>query len=173
MAILYRSKIKCIYGNFEKQDRNVAEEADEEEGEEDQGAEGEISTLVAIAGYNSKLQSQLTTVERYLVNADFMTNLYRDELSEAQALQAMNLSAAISTATLPILVGPTHASFMTEANVFVDMLRMQAGLGLTDADRARSECPKCNKDVDQLRYHAAFCPTSTILVATSMMTVVN
>ena len=70
----------------------------------------------------------------------------------------MNLSAATSTATLPILVRPTHASFMTEADVFVDM--MQAGLGLTDADRARSEYPKRNKDVDRLGYHAAFCPST-------------
>ena len=89
-----------------------------------------------------------------------MTNLYKDESSEAQAIQAMNLSAATSTATLPILVRPTHVSFMTEADVFVDMLRMQAGLGLTDADRAKSECPKCNKDVDRLGYHAAFCPST-------------
>ena len=140
---------KGLLGNFQpkdddkKEDRNVVEEAVDEE--EDQVSEGEISTLVAIAGNNSKLQSQLTTVERYLVNADFMTNLYKDESSEAQAIQAMNLSAATSTATLPILVRPTHVSFMTEADVFVDMLRMQAGLGLTDADRASPNVPNATR----------------------------
>ena len=61
----------------------------------------EISTRVAIAGNNSKLQSQLTTVERYVVNADVMTNVYTDESYEAQALQDMDLSAATSTARCP------------------------------------------------------------------------
>ena len=65
----------------------MAEEADAEEEQEEQGAEGEISKRAAIAGTNSKLQSQLTTVDRYVVNADVMTNVYTDESSEAQALQ--------------------------------------------------------------------------------------
>ena len=73
--------------------------------------------------------------------------MYGDESSEAQALQALNLSAATSTATLPLMVRPTHESYMTEADVFVDLVRMQAALPLIDADMAVAECGKCNKAV--------------------------
>ena len=50
---------------------------------------------------------------------------------------------------LPIMVRSTNVSFMTDSDVFVDLLRMQAGLALTDADRAVNECNKCNKEVDR------------------------
>ena len=45
---------------------------------------------------------------------------------------------------------------------------MQAGLGLTDADRARSECPKGYKDVESW-IDSDIVPRSVqVLVATSM-----
>ena len=130
--------------------------------EEDAVAEKEdvVPQLFAIAGNNTKLQSQLTTVERFVSNTDLLTSMYGDESPEAQALQALNLSAATSTATLPLMVRPTHESYMTEADVFVDLVRMQAALPLIDADMAVAECGKCNKAVDRLGYHAAFCSST-------------
>ena len=41
---------------------------------------------------------------------------------------------------------PTHVSFTTESDLFVDLLRMQAGLASTDADRTVEECNKYNKE---------------------------
>lgn len=49
---------------------------------------------------------------------------------------------------------------MTESDVFVDLVRMQANLPLLDADMAKAECVKCNKAVDRLGYHATFCPST-------------
>ena len=165
-----RVRQKGLTGNFypkkDEETENANEESVEQDDDtdEDQGgdqeAEVENATLVAIAGNNIKIQSQLTTVERFLINVEITKCFYKDESPEAQVKQAMNLSAATSTATLPIMVRPTHVSFMTESDVFVDLLRMQAGLALTDADRAVDECNKCNKEVDRLGYHAAFCPST-------------
>ena len=146
-------------------DRGEAPEDDDaedaaEDHEMEQAQHMTIPNLVAIAGNNSKLQSQLTTIERFVTNADFTSHLYAYESPEAQALQAMILSAATSTATLPVLVRPTTEAYMTESDVFVDLVRMQANLPLLDADRAKAECVKCNKAVDRLGYHAAFCPST-------------
>ena len=58
------------------------------------------------------------------------------------------------------MVRPTHESYMTEADVFVDLVRMQAALPLIDAVMAVAECGKCNKAVDRLGYHAAFCSST-------------
>ena len=65
----------------------------------------------------------------------------------------MILSAATSTATLPVLVRPTTEAYMTESDMFVDLVRMKPNLPLLDADRAKAECVKCNKAVDRLGYH--------------------
>ena len=119
-----------------------------------------IPNLVAIADNNSKLQSQLTTVERFVTNADFTSHLYAYETPEAQALQAMIFSGVTSTATLPVLVRPTTEAYMTESDMFVDRVRMQANLPLLDADMATAECVKCNKAVTWLGYHAAFFPST-------------
>ena len=76
--------------------------AQDDDTDEDQGGDQEVEvenpTLVAIAGNNIKIQSQLTTVERFLINVEFTKCFYKDELPEAQVKQAMNLSAATSTA---------------------------------------------------------------------------
>ena len=51
--------------------------------------------------------------------------------------------------------GQTDACVVYDGtDVFVDLLRMQAGLALTDANRAVEEC---NKEVDQLGYHGISC----------------
>ena len=61
--------------------------------EEDAVAEKEdvVPKPFAIAGNNTKLQSQLTTVERVVSNTDLLTSMCGDESSEAQALQESKL----------------------------------------------------------------------------------
>ena len=53
-------------------------------------------------GNNTKHKSQLTTVERFVSNNDLLANKYGGVSPEGQALQALNLSAATSAATLPL-----------------------------------------------------------------------
>lgn len=69
----------------------------------------------------------------------------------------MNLAATKSTATLPILVRLTQESYKNESEVFVDVIRMQAALSYTDANRALHESPRCDEEVDRLGYHTVFC----------------
>ena len=114
--------------------------------------------LLLFGDKTNKHQSQLTKVEQFIYGTENVAAIYKSETEEATALQAMHLSGSTATATYPFLVRPTHNSYISEPDIFVDLLRMQAALPLTDADRALSVCAKCNRNVDRRGHHAAFCP---------------
>ena len=76
-----RVRRKGLTGNFypkkdeETENANAEAVAQDDDTDEDQGGDQEVEvenpTLVAIAGNNIKIQSQLTTVERFLINVEF------------------------------------------------------------------------------------------------------
>ena len=94
------------------------------------------------------------------VSVTMLIGPYKSHLEHIICRIKIALEAVSSTATLPLMVRPTHESYMTEADVFVDLVHMQAALPLIDADMAVAECGKCNKAVDRLGYHAAFCSST-------------
>ena len=145
----------CTEENAEKEEeaQGVTEQDPAELGDEE-------TTIVLLAGNRNRLQSQLTTVEFFTQSTAFMVSLYRDRSEEAQALQAIHLSAATPTATYPFLVRPTQIPYIIEPDVLTDLLRMQGRLPLMDVDRARRRWAKCNALYDTRAYHAAFCPST-------------
>ena len=138
------------------------EEEEEEDDEKTEHALDEVIPVLSLSGKSNRLQSQLTTVEHFIYSTGLVATRYLDGSHEATAIQAMHLSAATATATYPMLVRPTHPSYISEPDIIVDLLRMQAGLPLNDADRAQAKCTKCQKDVDRRGYHAAFCSMTRI-----------
>ena len=73
--------------------------------------EDEISLRV-LAGNTKNLQSRLITIEHFVINAKLTLFLYAETSEEPTALQAMHLSAATATATYPILLRPTHITYV-------------------------------------------------------------
>lgn len=120
------------------------------------GDENELS-LVDLAGNFSNLQSRLSTIESFCLTVDLVKDIF-EVRSETLATRAMYLSRSTVMATYPLIVLPVRRAFIIPPDVVVDLLRMQGGLPLLDADRAKLFCEGCKKDAyDRKGYHAGFC----------------